>query len=150
MPPRSTTPMGWQPPWGGIEGRIRGLEKQIRKQKEELKKGGKGFGRTMSDMPLSLQNLRTCLHHVSKMLQDRGIEEVTNGADDFYWTVDSDTRCDVSQDPEINVGSLIDDIAELQKLLAEPSRASVVDLERLASVLRYLADSSLASWEDES
>ena len=50
--------------------------------------------------------------------------------------------CDLSPDPPPTpgVGSFSDDEEELSKLLASPERASAVDLERLAHLLRLLSD----------
>lgn len=54
---------------------------------------------------------------------------------DYYWQIDSDDRFDMAKKPELMVGSLFDDIAELRKLPLDQHRVSVVDFDRFAHVI---------------
>lgn len=59
---------------------------------------------------------------------------------DLYWSVSSqDEWLNVNDDPVLGVGSLVDDVAELRKLLTEPNRATSLDLVRFGAVLRLLS-----------
>jgi hypothetical protein len=60
--------------------------------------------------------------------------------DDYYWSVDSSQAFDMSSSPEIMVGSLDDDLNELEKLLLDSERVvTPVDFDRLGNILRYLS-----------
>jgi len=55
-------------------------------------------------------------------------------------TVSSPAWTLIYEKPRLSVGSFSDDETELEKLLLEPDRASAVDLDRLAHLLRRLSD----------
>lgn len=73
--------------------------------------------------------------------EEQGLSEVT-APHDGYLTITSPDWRDIYADPPPTpgVGSFSDDEEELTKLLASPERASAVDLERLAHLLRLLSD----------
>lgn len=78
---------------------------------------------------------------VGALLSDaraRGISSIDAGARDLYWTTADDDWCAMNQQPELGVGSLDDDISEIEKSIQDPSRRSVVDFDRCAAVLRLL------------
>jgi hypothetical protein len=72
--------------------------------------------------------------------RSRGVDNVDIDNNDYYWTILSGDWLNFQEKPEPAVGSLEDDILELKKLLAEPSRASSVDLERLSAILKFLSE----------
>jgi hypothetical protein len=45
----------------------------------------------------------------------------------------------IYQEPKPSIGSFVDDESELKKLLDDPSRASAVDLDRVAHLLKLLS-----------
>lgn len=70
--------------------------------------------------------------------KDRGISRIDAGARDLYWTTTDDDWFSMNKQPQLGVGSLDDDISEIEKSIQDPSRRSVVDFERCAAVLRLL------------
>ncbi len=60
---------------------------------------------------------------------------------DYYWQLGNE-QFDMSIEPPtaIEVGSLSDDVLNLKLALAEPNRASALDLNRIAAVLRALSE----------
>ena len=91
-------------------------------------------------MKLKLAEIEACTRVVFEMLRARGVEGVETGQRDFYWSVLSEDWVNFQEEPNLGVGSLDEDVLGLTKLLSEDSCASVLDLERIASVLRLLAD----------
>jgi hypothetical protein len=89
---------------------------------------------------MTVAELRSCIEVLLLHAQARGINEVGCPDDDHYWTVTSTDWRRIYEDPKPAVGSFVDDKAELRKLLNDPSRASAVDLERAANLLRLLSD----------
>lgn len=89
---------------------------------------------------MTLDELEKCLTIVLNHARERGVIEIGPQGSDGYWTVTSPKWRDVYSDPEPAVGSLADDEATLYKLIEDPCRASSVDFERLAHLLRALSD----------
>ena len=89
---------------------------------------------------MTLDELEKCLNITLKRAREMGVSEIGPQESDGYWTVTSPNWRDVYSDPEPAVGSLADDEANLYKLIVDPGRASSVDLERLAHLLRALSD----------
>lgn len=89
---------------------------------------------------MTLDELERCITTLLALARARGIYEIHKGKPDYYWSVPSPEWTEISKDPELTVGSLNDDLLELEKLLKEPERASSVDFDRVASVLRLLSD----------
>lgn len=92
---------------------------------------------------MKLQDLRTCLDilldHAAKF---HGFSSIDLNGLDTYWSIPA--WLDVGEQPVPVIGSFVDDVEELNKLLANPDRASALDLERLANVLRLLSDQLVA------
>lgn len=91
-------------------------------------------------MKLTIPEMELLLAVLLEMLRARGIEAVETGQRDLYWSVLSGDWLDFQKEPKAAVGSLDDDFKELRRLLSRDSCASLVDLERIAAVLRLLAD----------
>lgn len=89
---------------------------------------------------MTVDELERCIGRLLAHLRSGGITTVDTGPYDYYWTVISPEWLDMEGSPELAVGSLVDDLAELQKLQLEPGRASAVDLDRVAAILRLLSD----------
>jgi len=62
---------------------------------------------------------------------------------DMYWQVSPPSCYDMTKEPELEVGSLKDDVEELLKLAndSEERPVSFVDFGRLASVLHAISES---------
>ena len=91
---------------------------------------------------ISLDELEQCLAILIRKAKAEGQEEIETGESDFYWNIETDEWTNFKQEPKTTVGSLDDDIVELKRLIKEPSRASIVDWERLAAVFRLLSSDS--------
>ena len=89
---------------------------------------------------MKLNDLEICICILLRLARERGIDEVTLPEKDGYWVVTAPEWTNVYEDPQLAVGSFSDDAAELRKILADNERASSVDLERVASLLRRLSD----------
>jgi hypothetical protein len=89
---------------------------------------------------MTLVELRSCIELLLRHAAARGVREIGVPEPDHYWTVSSPDWRRIYDEPKPSVGSFADDAAELVKLLRDPSRASAVDLDRVASLLRLLSD----------
>lgn len=89
---------------------------------------------------MKVTDLEKCVGILSRLALDRGVNEVVPPESDGYWTITAPEWTRVYEDPEPSVGSFADDEAELTKMLENPERASSVDLERVAHLLRRLSD----------
>lgn len=94
---------------------------------------------------MNLDELEQCFKALVWKLRADGLDSFEAAPNDFYWVVTSPDWLEMSREPKPAVGSLIDDCAVLTQLANDPSRATAVDLERLASVLRLLSDRLAAS-----
>jgi hypothetical protein len=93
---------------------------------------------------MTLAELEMCFEILLCHVAKSGVSEVSAGGDDYYWTIAAPQWRRIYENPEPSVGSFVDDEKELVKLLQDPSRASAVDLERLAHLLRVLSDALVA------
>lgn len=89
---------------------------------------------------MKVTDLEKCVSILARLARERGVEEVVPPDSDGYWTVTAPAWTDVYEEPKPAVGSFSDDEEELKKMLANPERASSVDLERVAHLLRRLSD----------
>jgi hypothetical protein len=89
---------------------------------------------------VTIDDLEGCIFKLLALARARGIQEVGLRGEDSYWTVPSPEWLEMKQQPALAVGSLADDLAELEKLVAHPERASSIDLDRAAAALRLLSD----------
>lgn len=89
---------------------------------------------------MTIEDLEKCILRLLRVARSRGIEKIDLGARDYYWNVPGPEWVDMTKEPKLAVGSLDDDVSELIKLLNEPDRASAVDLERAAALLRLISD----------
>lgn len=89
---------------------------------------------------MTLEALEQCISQLLALARSRGIEEVDTRERDYYWNVPSPEWVDMTKQPQLTVGSLDDDLVELNKLRTQPERASSVDFDRVAAMLRLLSD----------
>ena len=62
------------------------------------------------------------------------------GSEDYYWITSAPESYDMKTEPKLVVGSFVDDLSELKKLLADPEReTTAVDLDRLAALLNAIS-----------
>ena len=54
---------------------------------------------------------------------------------DFYWSVSYEDRQNVYKDPELGMGSLIDDMQEIQEVLNGKRDMTNLELDRLANII---------------
>ena len=88
---------------------------------------------------MSLDEIEACVLLLIQHARLRGLTHVDSTKYDLYWDIPSDEWVDLAKDPKVATGSLHDDIFELRNLLSDPSRASVVDMDRMASILRLMS-----------
>ncbi|WP_426746450.1 hypothetical protein VZQ01_41825 [Myxococcus faecalis] len=89
---------------------------------------------------MTLDELEQCISQLLALARSRGIERLDTGKRDYYWNVPSPEWVDMTKQPPLTVGSLDDDLVELDKLRAQPERAASVDLDRAAAMLRLISD----------
>ncbi|RKH06287.1 hypothetical protein D7V97_22725 [Corallococcus sp. CA053C] len=89
---------------------------------------------------MTLEQLERTLALLFEHARSRGVVQVDLETRDYYWNVPSPEWVDTTGQPELVVGSLHDDAAELEKMLDAPERASAVDLDRVAAMLRAISD----------
>ena len=90
---------------------------------------------------MTIDELGRCIRVLLQLAEQRGVRTLDLEGD-LYWTMSSPEWRHVYAEPAPKpaVGSLIDDEAELRKVLLQPDRASAVDLERAAHLLLLLSD----------
>jgi hypothetical protein len=90
---------------------------------------------------IPVATLRSVFERLLQKLQAAGLEEVPVGDSDMYWYVPAPECYDMRSAPELNVGSLQDDISSLERLVENTERMpAYVDFDRLASLLRALSN----------
>lgn len=83
--------------------------------------------------------LLACVKLVLDRAASRGFSSIDDSRYEQYWTVTTPDWVSLDASPEPVVGSLKDDLGELRQLLEDPSRVSIVDIQRLASALLLLS-----------
>ena len=89
---------------------------------------------------MKISDLEKCFAILARFARERGIEEVSQPVPDGYWTITAPAWTRIYEEPTPSVGSFSDDEEELKRLLEDPTRASSVDLERVAHLLCRLSD----------
>ena len=89
---------------------------------------------------MKVTDLEKCVSILVRLALERGVEEIALPHDDGYWTVTAPEWTRIYEEPKPAVGSFSDDEEQLSEMLANPERASSVDLERAAHLLRRLSD----------
>lgn len=97
----------------------------------------------MSDNTIKISVLAALLDRIADHYAERGMLELDTGPHDAYRAVATDEMFDVytESDGPLPIGSLDDDLTELEKLLTDRDRAvTALDLERLGNVLRAASE----------
>lgn len=89
---------------------------------------------------MSLDEIEKCFRILMNHVRYSGVTELNLKGNDFYWTITSPEWLTFDVEPTPAVGSLDDDQNELGRLLDNPSRATAVDIDRLAHLMMYLSD----------
>ena len=89
---------------------------------------------------MKIADLERCVAILARLARERGWDEVSPSDSDAYWTVTAPAWTKIYEEPDPAVGSFADDEAQLLRMLDDPTRASAVDLERVAHLLRLLSD----------
>ena len=98
---------------------------------------------------MTIDELGICISRLLALAKARGITEVHPGERDSYWVVSGPEWVDMTKQPQqLGVGSMDDDLSELKKLLTDPHRASSVDFDRAATLLRLISDELSGSASD--
>lgn len=87
---------------------------------------------------ISLNELELLFKVVLENLERSKIRELSFD-DDNYWNVPTEDMNSFPAQPELEVGSLYDDISFLKSLLKEDYQTDFLELERLASLLKYMS-----------
>lgn len=90
---------------------------------------------------MTVAELQECITVLLRLAAERGVNEL-HPTNDGYWTITAPEWRDVYavSTPVPAVGSFADDQHELNKVRMNPERASAVDFERAAHLLRLLSD----------
>lgn len=101
-------------------------------------KGGR-YQKVTNIKPLKIEDLQQTINILLSKLKLRGIETVDDCDSDYYWQVEPVESFDMNNNPEVMVGSLVDDLKEISKFDPEMEWVSPIDLERVAHILLYLS-----------
>jgi hypothetical protein len=86
-------------------------------------------------MKVNLNEIKLILNNMLDRAKEIGFEEIDINAD-CYWVVTADDRINFEiEKPNLCVGSLIDDYNELSKALNGVNPYTVVDFDRVASII---------------
>lgn len=97
--------------------------------------GGSRAGR----IDIHLRQLLLLLAMLVEHYQQAGVDALEIDDMDYYWVVQPPEWTDFQHEPSLCVGSLIDDWAELQRVLKEDI-VTTVDFNRLGAVLRAVSE----------
>ena len=59
---------------------------------------------------------------------------------DYYWNIDPESKFNPNKDPELNIGSLSDDLEYLNLILQKKHDPNILDFERLGNLLIYIGE----------
>lgn len=96
-------------------------------------------GRKAGRIDIHLRQLLLLLAMLVEHYQQAGVDALEIDDMDYYWVVEPPDWTDFQKEPSLCVGSLIDDWAELQRVLKEDI-ATTVDFNRLGAVLRTVSE----------
>ncbi|GBF32468.1 hypothetical protein DCCM_0664 [Desulfocucumis palustris] len=91
-------------------------------------------------MKISINELKFLFEILIKKAEEAGFNEFVIDKDN-YWLVSSSEREDFTiATPEVSVGSMIDDVESLQKVLEGINIPTPVDFDRFANILIAVGD----------
>ncbi len=86
-------------------------------------------------MVLNVNELKQMCEMLMNKAIEAGFKEVKLDKE-YYWIIASDDRENFDvESPNVCVGSLVDDLSEMKKVLNGEQQPTVLDFDRLASVL---------------
>jgi len=91
-------------------------------------------------MNVTVGELRILFDKLMNKMEQEGLISLDINDIDYYWIVSSDEWTNFESDVSLDVGSLIDDWKSLQKVISEEHIPTYVDFDRLASILRAVAE----------
>lgn len=90
-------------------------------------------------MKINLSDLQKLCERLIAKAIDSGFEEIDIESDN-YWVITSSEREDFSVTPIISVGSIVDDMESLDKVLKGLNPPTTVDIDRFANVLLSISN----------
>ncbi len=91
-------------------------------------------------MIVKLDELKNILEILISKAENSKIKKIEID-NDYYWNISTDDRENFTVDqPEVCVGSLYDDLQELNKVLNKQNQPTPLDFERLGNILIFLGN----------
>ena len=91
-------------------------------------------------MKIAIEDLKFICQKILHKAEKTNLKEIEVDAD-YYWNVSNDDIYNFStNNPELTIGSIVDDWTWLKKILDEDSQPSIVDIERLGNILKTLSN----------
>lgn len=90
-------------------------------------------------MEIDLKDLQKLFDILITKAIDAGFGKIDIDSDN-YWVITSNEREDFSVTPVVSVGSLVDDVESLKKVLKDSNPPTTVDIDRLANVLLSISN----------
>jgi len=87
---------------------------------------------------ISIDTVHLILNNFIKKIKQKN-ELYFEFKDNLYWCISEETTTNMSEKPEIIVGSIKDDIAFLNSLVEEDYDTNFLELERLSAVFKLLS-----------
>jgi hypothetical protein len=92
-------------------------------------------------MKIFINDLRILCEKILTKAEKSGIKELEIDFD-YYWDVSSEDKCNLeTKDPDVIVGSLVDDLNGLKNILKNENPPTIIDFERLGSLIKAAGDS---------
>lgn len=90
-------------------------------------------------MNINVANLKKIVNLVlEEYISNNG--SIIETEEDNFWYIDTADALEFSRSPDnICVGSLIDDYESLEKLLSEGRGVNILDLDRIANVIKFIS-----------
>ena len=95
-------------------------------------------------MLVEVKDIKKLCNQLLQKLEDLEIDKIELN-NDLYWNTLSDDRENMNKEPKIGVGSLVDDIESLNKILSNENPLTIIDFERIANVLIAIQEKMLKS-----
>jgi hypothetical protein len=90
-------------------------------------------------MKFKIDDLEVVLKKLLQKAKNSNINEVEI-SHDYYWNIDLSIKYEIDKNPDLDVGSLKDDIESLNKLIKNSKNPDILDFERLGNVLIYISE----------
>lgn len=91
-------------------------------------------------MTITIDELRILFEKVIEKLQQDDIDTISSIEKlDYYWTIPTSQWTKLDADAKPVLGSLVDDWECLQEVISSDNILSIVDLERIAAILKAMS-----------